>query len=198
MYRYRTLTPEQQRAIVAERRARGFPWHGPPHLEAPGEYRIVTAACFEHRHILDTDVRLEWFAGELHKTLSDLSVPCAAWCVLPNHYHVLVRIMDIRAFTSGIGRLHGRTSYQMNREDSLTGRQIRNRCADRCMRSDRHFYASVNYIHNNPVKHGYVQRWQDWRFSSVHEYLESHGRERLLSLWQEYPLLDYGRDWDEM
>jgi putative transposase len=198
MYRYRKLTPAQQHAIVAERRQRGFPWHGPPHPEAPGEYRIVTAACFEHRHILSTDQRLKWFADELHKTLSELGVPCAAWCVLPNHYHVLVRIMEMRTFTAGLGKMHGRTSYLMNRDDDQSGRQVWHRCADRCMRSDRHFYSSVNYIHNNPVKHGYVERWQDWPHSSVHEYLEAQGRERLLSMWEEYPVLDYGRDWDEM
>lgn len=45
MYYYRKLSREQQQAVVAERQKRGFPWHGPPHPEEPGAYRIVTGTC---------------------------------------------------------------------------------------------------------------------------------------------------------
>jgi putative transposase len=74
MYEYRTMTPEQRRAVVEERRRRGFPWHGPPHPEAAEAYRIVTAACYEHRRILNSPERLQWFeesdpgAGRSHSS----------------------------------------------------------------------------------------------------------------------------------
>jgi putative transposase len=31
----------------------------------------------------------------------------------------------------------------------------------------------INYIHQNPVKHGYVQYAKDWQYSSVHYFVES-------------------------
>ena len=55
---------------------------------------------------------------------------------------------------------------------------------------------SAIYIHHNPVKHGYVDDWKDWAHSSAAEYLERIGRERALEIWREYPVLDYGREWD--
>jgi putative transposase len=64
------------------------------------------------------------------------------------------------------------------------------------MKSRRHFWATKNYIHNNPVHHGYVSRWQDWPFSSVHQYLDDVGRDEAVRIWNEYPVLDYGKDWD--
>lgn len=70
------------------------------------------------------------------------------------------------------------------------------RCFDRAIRSERHFWASVNYIHHNPVHHGYVEKWQDWPWSSAAEFLDSVGRERAVRIWQEYPILDYGKTWD--
>jgi len=197
MYEYRHLTPAEQAAIVAERRQRGFPWHGPPHPEEPGAYRLVTAACYEHHHILHTPERLQWFEQELLSTLRDLSGDCAGWCVLPNHYHVLVHINEMRTFTRTLGQLHGRTSHQMNREDDQRGRKVWHRCQDRRMRSDAHFYATLNYIHINPVKHGYVTRWPDWPFSSFSWYLQTHGREWMVDLWTRYPLLNYGAAWDD-
>lgn len=196
MYRWRQMSDEERARVLAERQQRGVPWHGPPHPEAPGEFRIVTAACFEHRPILSTPERITWFESELRQALQELDVECTAWCVLPNHYHVLVKIVDMKAFSAGLGRLHGRTSYQMNGEDGTRKRQVWHRCQDRVMRSDRHYAVSVNYIHNNPVKHGYVEKLLDWPWSSFADWLETHGREAMVQMWQDYPLLDYGASWD--
>src|SRR5580658_6114314 len=113
MYEYRKMTPEQREAVVQKRCQRGFPRHRPPHLDAPGEFRIVTATCFEHKEILSTFERLLWFETELLQLFTDLCIPCTAWCVLPNHYHVLVQIADIKVFGKAIGQLHGRTSFTM-------------------------------------------------------------------------------------
>ena len=121
---------------------------------------------------------------------------CSAWCVLPNHYHVLLPIADMKTLTQTLGRLHGRTSFQMNREDQERGRQVWFRCQDRAMRCEGHFFTTLNYIHNNPVKHGYVAKWHHWPFSSVHWYLETKGREWLLDLWRQYPVRNYGKGWD--
>jgi putative transposase len=129
-------------------------------------------------------------------TLQELRGACAAWCVLSNHYHVLVQIGDIRFFTKTLGQLHGRTSHQMNAEDGQRGRQVWHRAQDRCMRSERHFYTTLNYIHNNPVKHGYVTRWPAWPFSSFPWYLQTYGREWVYDVWREYPVNRYGAAWD--
>jgi putative transposase len=191
MYAYRNMTPEQQQATVAERVRRSYPWHSPPHLAAPQGYRIVTGACYEHRKLLATPERLAWFEQGLLETIGKLDITCAAWCILPNHYHVLVNVTDIRLFSKGVGQLHGQTSFEMNLADNARGRKVWYRCQDRVMRSDRHYYTTMNYIHNNPVKHGYARKWQEWPYSSVHWYLEAKGRD-----WREYPVLNYGDSWD--
>lgn len=196
MYDYRKMTPDQKKAVVAERTRRRFPKHSPPHLVDPGKFRIVTAACYEHQKLLNSAERLGWFEQRLLDHLQGHAVPCAAWVVLPNHYHILVKIEDIKTFTLQLGQLHGRTSFEMNNMDNKRGRTCWYRCEDRCMRTERHYYTSLNYIHNNPVKHGYVQRWGDWPYSSFHWYLERKGGEWLEDAWREYPILNYGDKWD--
>ena len=54
----------------------------------------------------------------------------------------------------------------------------------------------MNYIHHNPVRHGYVTRWQDWPFSSASDYLEDVGKEEASRVCLDYPVLDYGKEWD--
>jgi putative transposase len=196
VYDYRNWTPEQRAEAIAERKQYGYPWHGPPHLDAPGEYRIVTGACYEHRPILLTIKRLQWFEKQLLSHLKEMGIHCSAWVVVPNHYHVLVRIEDMKEFSLRLGKLHGRTSYEMNKEDNMTGRRVWYRSQDRCMRSESHYYTTLNYIHNNPVKHGYATKWTDWPFSSIHWYLETKGREWLVDVWRSYPVLNYGEKWD--
>jgi putative transposase len=47
------------------------------------------------------------------------------------------------------------------------------------------------------VRHGYVGRWTDWRWSSATEYLAQTGIEEAKRIWKDHPLRDYGKDWDE-
>ena len=198
MYEYRKLTEIERHDVVEQRKKRGFPWHRPPHPETDLNYRIVTATCFEHKKILDSEFRLRWFEQELLESLKNNEpISCAAWCVLPNHYHLLVRVGNFKGFSANLGKLHGRTSYKINKEDQNRGRKVWYRSQDRVMRSQAHFYTSLNYIHNNPVKHGYVKKWQNWPFSSIHWYFNCKGRDWLLDKWKKYPLRDYGAKWDQ-
>ena len=86
MYEYRNMTPEQQRAVLEERKRRGYPKHSPPHVETAAAYRIISGACYEHRHHLNSHERLLWFEQELFQAVAELGTDLAAWCVLPNHY----------------------------------------------------------------------------------------------------------------
>lgn len=39
------------------------------------------------------------------------------------------------------------------------------------IRDERDFVAHVDYVHFNPVKHGYVERVNDWSYSTFHRYV---------------------------
>jgi len=58
-------------------------------------------------------------------------------------------------------------------------------------------HATMNYIHHNPVHHGYVSDWCDWPYSSAGRFLDEVGRSRAAELWRQYPVLDYGAGWDD-
>ena len=197
-YRWRQLTQEEQQDLLAWRKSHDLPWHSPPHCESQrGEYHI-TAACFEHRpHIGLSVVRMREFSDTLLKTLAEATQRLHAWCVLPNHYHVLASALDLHHALAALGKMHGRTSFQWNGEDHQRGRKLWYNAVDRYMRNDSHHWATLNYIHHNPVHHGYVKRWQDWPFSSATEYLASMGHDQAAVLWREYLILNYGRGWDD-
>lgn len=198
MYYWRQLSKDEQAKMLLERKGRRLPWHSPPHIDFLGSVTcIVTAACYEHTPIIaKTPDRL----FELQQTLLDVCVTVNAllfaWCILPNHYHLLVQCSEIKQFRKQLGMVHGRTARQWNLEDDSVGRKVWFNFFDRHMRSARHFWASMNYIHNNAVHHGYVDQWQDWPYASGPQFVESIGRDNAIKIWNEYPVLDYGKDWD--
>ncbi len=54
----------------------------------------------------------------------------------------------------------------------------------------------MNYIHHNPVRHGYVERRQDWPYSSATEFLAGLSCQEAERIWREFPLDKYG-GWDD-
>jgi len=98
---------------------------------------------------------------------------------------------------SALRIVHSRVAAAMNFQQGQKGRKVWYRYSDRIIRNERHHWASVNYVHYNPVKHGYVKKATDWPWVSAHEYLEAHGREWLAQIWTAYPVKDYGKAWDD-
>lgn len=197
MYRWRRMTDEQRREILLQRRIEARPWHSPPHLVAETTLYLITAACYEHKpHIGHSAERMVAFEQSLQETLNPHCREVFAWTVLPNHYHVLVDTPDVKALLSALGRLHGRTSYTWNLEENCRGRKVWFNLAETAMKSDRHFWATLNYVLHNAVRHGYVARWTDWPHSNARDYIDAIGREEATRVWREYPILDYGADWD--
>ena len=196
MYDYRHMTPGQRREIVEARRGRGFPLHAPPHFGGEaGEY-LLTGTCFEHERIFDSPELLSWLSEEVLGDFASAGYDSDAWVFLPNHFHVLAHVSDLDHVSERLRKLHSRLATQVNSKQKQRGRRVWYRYSDRQIRNERHHFASINYLHYNPVKHGYVPEIDDWAWSSVHEYLESEGRQSLKRLWNQYPPLDYGKGWD--
>jgi len=198
MYEWRKMTPEERTEALERRQARRHPWHKPPH-EGIGEHSYhLSAACYEHRPVIGASPRrIEEFEADLLETIQPYQIEIYAWSILPNHYHLLVRTDRMKALIAAIGKLHGRKSYAWNQEENCRGRQVWSGCIERRIRSGRHFWATLNYVHNNPVRHGYVRKWVDWPYSSAGIYLDKLGRKEAERIWKEYPLLDYGKGWDD-
>lgn len=98
-----------------------------------------------------------------------------AWCIMPNHVHVLVETLNKRSLA---GILHAWKSYsakQINQQAGRTGTLWQREYFDRYIRDDRHLLAAIDYIHHNPVKAGLVAKPELWCFSSA-RYKYENGR----------------------
>ncbi len=191
------MTDEQRNDLLVLRQTQGNPWHSPPHRAGERTRFHLTAACYGHKSLIGSNTeRIVKFEDELIEKLKIHASDIYAWCILPNHYHVLLKSSHILELLKALGKFHGRLSFIWNGEDAERGRKVWCGASETSIKSDGHFWATMNYVHNNPVHHKYVDRWQSWPFSSANNYLKSVGKEKAMEIWDKYPLYDYGKEWD--
>lgn len=164
--------------------------HRPPHLYVDDAWYFMTASTFNKVHVLSSDEHFHLWANIFKELIAEFKVKLTAWVVLPNHYHFL--FLPKLAYDLGVfmKRLNGRTSYELNSLDQKRGRTIWYSYWDTCIRGERDFWIRFNYIHNNPVKHGYVQNPGDWHFSSYRHYLRNDGEVWLKNCLRDFPIFD--------
>jgi putative transposase len=198
MYRWRKLNDEERRQVLAWRLAMQRPLHSPHHLDSGRRQYLVTAACYEHMpHVGLSVERMNDFAQKWLHCLHQGGERILAWVILPNHYHALVESERILELLSDLGQLHGRTSFDWNGKEGQRGRKVWCNAVESAMKNVDHSHATLNYVHHNPVKHGYAAKWTDWPWSSAADYLEKVGRAEAERLWQKYPIESYGAGWDD-
>jgi putative transposase len=103
-----------------------------------------------------------------------------AICVLPDHIHALWELPEDDAdfsarwrlikssFSRGLDPQLRSASKIVKREKGIWQR----RYWEHTIRDETDFQRHIDYIHFNPVKHGYVTRVVDWPHSSFHRYVK--------------------------
>ena len=198
-YEYRKLSLKEREEIVNYRRERGYPLHALPHPFREAGVYMISVANFEHRAIMNSSKRRTEFEVRLLNAIKEITEELIAWVVLPNHYHVLPRVQSLDDVSATLKHLHGTISREWNIEDNLTGkRRVWYKFADTYIRNDAHLHVAFNYIHYNPVKHGYVRDQYEWPWSSLAVYYEDKGKDWLQEHWFAYPPpVDFDQGWDD-
>jgi len=104
-----------------------------------------------------------------------------AMVVLPDHLHAVITLPEndnnypmrwrlIKANFSRQIASHERISEARKRKGERGIWQ--RRYWEHLIRTDSDYEKHVDYIHYNPVKHGYVSRASQWPFSTIHKYIE--------------------------
>ncbi len=123
-----------------------------------------------------------------------------AYCLLKNHFHLLVYIKEnvevLRKDGKGMFRLnaskqlgHFFNSYaqSINKAHNRTGPLFESPFERKLVADERYIVAMIHYCHNNPVKHEFVKDMRDWEFSSYHSLLNGEGkivaREKVMTLF---------------
>ncbi|WAC19908.1 transposase [Luteolibacter sp. SL250] len=89
------------------------------------------------------------------------------WCIMPNHVHVLVKLLPSHSLGSTLQRWKGASSARINKAVGRSGTLWYPYYHDRFIRDFDHYYNSIAYIRNNPVKAGLCQHPSEWPLGSA-------------------------------
>lgn len=90
-----------------------------------------------------------------------------AWCIMPNHVHVLIEIPGRHSLSSIVGSWKSFTAKRANTLLNRTGAFWHADYFDRYMRNEEQLERTVAYIENNPVKAKLAEAPSDWPWSSA-------------------------------
>jgi putative transposase len=145
------------------------PWpHAPVHrIDGAGVY-IVTAGTYQKEHFFSRGPRLRMLHAALLTIAEHHGIRLEAWAVFPNHYH-FISISDQKAgsIRSFIREFHSRTARALNQYDQARARKVWHNFWDTRLTYERSYFARLNYVHQNPVKHGLVAVAHDYQYGSA-------------------------------
>jgi REP element-mobilizing transposase RayT len=90
-----------------------------------------------------------------------------AWCIMPNHVHVMVEQIEGHRLGDIVGGWKRFTAMRANQVVGRDGPFWQTEYFDRFIRNEVHYHAAIAYVENNPVKAGLVKLASSWRWSSA-------------------------------
>ncbi len=115
----------------------------------------------------DYELYRDLLAGQCRRQ----GVACWAYCLLPNHVHLILVPDREEALGRALGETHRRYSSGVNARLRVTGHLFQSRFGSVVMDED-HLMAAARYVALNPVRAGLAARAEDWRWSSARAHLE--------------------------
>jgi putative transposase len=115
-----------------------------------------------------------------------------AYCLMPNHVHLVVVPDREASLATWLGEGHRRYAHGINRRQDWCGHLWQERFRS-CVMDERHLWAAVRYVELNPVRAGLCSGPADWAWSSARAHLA--GRDDALVSVQ--PMLDRVGNWSE-
>jgi putative transposase len=139
------------------RHARVVPLHCPLHVTHRGNRRapIFVEPGSQLRYL-----RL------LQDEAGDLGLDVWAYCLMPNHVHLIVVASDPLSLARTMHRAHGQYAQWVNARQGWSGHLWAHRFYSAPM-DDAHLWAAVRYVESNPVRAGLTARAEDYPWSSA-------------------------------
>lgn len=141
----------------------------PLRIEYPGAWYHVMNRVAGRQRVLDAATHA-LFLDLLGETCERFSVECHAYCLLDNHYHLLLHTPK-----AGLGRalrhLNGLFTQRFNRRRHRDGPLFRGRYKAILVEADSYLLALSRYIHRNPLEAGLVKQLDRYPWSSYPAYV---------------------------
>ncbi len=157
---------------------------------AAGIPHHVTQRGNRRQQVFFSDSDCQLYKKLLSEGCTAAKVEVWAYCLMPNHVHLILMPRDEDGLRAALGEAHRRYTRHVNLREDWRGYLWQGRFASFPM-DEAHLIACARYVENNPVRAQLARRARDWRWSSARAHLA--GRDD--GLVKVAPLLKLIEDW---
>ena len=140
----------------------------PLRIEFPDALYHVTVRGDRREDIFEDDQDRQQFLLVLGQVVVRFNWLCLAWCLMDNHYHLLIQTPDAN-LSKGMRQLNGVYTQFSNRRHQRAGHLFQGRFKAILVDSDAYLLELLRYVVLNPVRAGMVNNAADWVWSSYRQ-----------------------------
>jgi len=137
----------------------------PLRLEFPDALYHITSRGDRREDIYEDEGDRVAFLDLFGSVITQFNWLCYAYCLMDNHYHLLVQTPDAN-LSKGMRQLNGVYTQSYNRKHNKTGHLFQGRYQAILVDEDAYLLELSRYIVLNPVKANMVIQASDWEWSS--------------------------------
>jgi putative transposase len=139
-------------------------------MVVPGLPHHVTQRGNRREAIFFEDGDQEIYCDMLAEQLRKSDVEVWAYCLMPNHVHLILKPREADGMGRALGEAHRRYTNFIHARGRWTGHLFQSRFASVAM-DESHLRAAVSYVSLNPVRARLVSHAEEWSWSSVRAHL---------------------------
>ena len=148
----------------------------------PDNYYHIYNRGNNRQAIFFEDDNYRYFLSGVKKYLSP-AVSVIAYCLMPTHYHLLVRMLTPQKsevfktsdFSRAMQKLSISYTKAINKRFDRVGALFQGAFQSKLIQNHNHLLNLCIYIHANPVKDGLVTSPEDWQYSNYLEWIGERG-----------------------
>jgi len=130
-----------------------------------GIYHLFNRGC-EKREIYHGENNYRFFLKNIRLTKDLYNVDLIAFCLMPNHFHLLVRQNSDISIAKWIQKVLLGYVQAFNKQNNRKGTLFEGATKLRLINKDEYLSNIIHYIHLNPKKAKLVENPEDWSYSS--------------------------------
>ena len=160
---------------------------GRPHRSALGGYVYhVLNRANARMTIFEKDGDYEAFENVLLQAVERTRTRLLAYCVMPNHWHLLVwprHDGELSKFVGWLTLTHTQR-WHAHRHSAGAGHLYQGRFKSFPIEENDHLYTAARYVERNARRANLVPRAEQWRWGSLYRWLRGSAEDaRLLAAW---------------
>jgi REP element-mobilizing transposase RayT len=125
----------------------------------------------DKRNIFANDENYRFLLRKIKDQLQKFQLTLIAYCLMPNHYHLLLRLEEDGVLSPFIQAIFNGYVQAFNVQEKRSGTLFEGRAKIKLIHQNDYFLQVPRYIHLNPVKAGLVAKPEDWPFSNYREFI---------------------------